>query len=113
MSLIVPIEGTASVELPDVPGAHVMVPQVVTFWTSPTEATVVAHFMANLAYEVCEPHAVAFGPHVELRYSTRSPSGAAAAGITLRKVVFRLRGLSQRKYEWKLKEVLSSSGNAI
>jgi len=105
MSLFATIEGSASVELAEEPKALVRVPQVATFWTSPTEATVVAYFMVNLAYEVIEPHAVTFGSNVELRYSTHTPSGLAAAGITLRKATFRLKGLTQRDYDWKVKEV--------
>ena len=101
------LECTAAVETPEEPSAHVSEPQFLMFWSSPTEATVVVYFMENLASRITDPHAVSIGPDVSLRYSVQSPSGAVAAGISLRKLVYRFRDLTQRKYEFTLKSVKS------
>ena len=85
--------------------AHVSEPQVVVFWTGAADATVIAYFMENAAYAITDPHAVSVGPQISLRYAVHSPSGAAAAGVSLRKLVYRFRGLTQRKYVYSLRPV--------
>lgn len=97
-----------SVETPEDPSARVREPQVVLFWTGPTDATVVAYFMENIAHAIADPHAVAAGPDISLRYSVHSPSGAAAAGVSLRKLVYRFTGLTQRKYDFSVKAVAAA-----
>ena len=96
-----------TVETPEIPSAHVSEPQVVIFWTGPTDATVIAYFMENIAYAITDPHAVPVGPEISLRYAVHSPSGAAAAGVDLRKLVYRFRGLTRRKYVFSLRVVNS------
>jgi predicted thioesterase len=96
---------TATVETPEIASAHVSEPQVVVFWTGPADATVIAYFMENAAYEITDPHAVPVGPEISLRYAAHSPSGAAVAGVSLRKLVYRFRGLTQRKYVFSLRAV--------
>ena len=98
---------TVTVETPEIPSASVGEPQVVMFWTSPADATVIAYFMENAAYAIADPHAVPVGPEISLRYAVHSPSGAAAASVTLRKLVYRFRGLTQRKYVFSVRAVNS------
>jgi hypothetical protein len=92
-----------AVETPELPAARVHEPQIVMFWTGLGDAVVIAYFMENIAYAITDPHAVAVGPEISLRYAVHSPSGAAAAGTTLRKRVYRVRGLTQRKYVFSLR----------
>ena len=99
------IDCEVTVETPELPGAHVREPQILLFWTSPSVAIVTVYFMENIAYSIVDPHAIAVGPDISLRYSVRSLSGAVAAGVTLRKVVYRFRGLGQRKFSFTVKSV--------
>ena len=95
----------ATVEAPEEGSAHVLEPQFAVFWTGTADARVVAYFMENAAYAITDPHAVAVGPEISLRYSVHSPSGAAAASVSLRKLVYRFRGLTQRRYVFSVKAV--------
>ena len=102
------LECTAKVEVPEDPSAHVSEPQFLVLWSGITEAKIIAYFMENLAFTITDPHAVSVGPDISLRYSVESPSGAVAAGVSLRKLVFLFRGLTQRKYIFTLKRMKSN-----
>ena len=96
---------TVTSESPEEPSAHVTAPQFVMLWTSPTDATLLVYFMENAASSILDPHAVSVGPAISLRYSTHSPSGAASASVSLRKLAYRFSGLTQRSYAFSLKPV--------
>ena len=100
---------TVTSETPEEPSARVIAPQFVMLWTSPTTATVLVYFQENAAYTVVDPHAVSIGPNVSLRYTAHSPSGAATASVSLRKLVYRFTGLTQREYGFSLKRVASTA----
>ncbi|HST59479.1 MAG TPA: hypothetical protein VLK84_12335 [Longimicrobium sp.] len=97
----------ARVEQPERPEAFVSEPQYLMYWLQPGEAVVEAYFMANCAVDIEDPHAVAVGRNVSLRYFARSPSGAFTACESLRKVVFTFVGLTQRSYSFSLRELRS------
>lgn len=102
------MECQASVEQPERPEASVLEPQYLMYWLKPGEAVVEVYFMANCAVEIEDPHAVAVGRDISLRYFARSPSGAFAACVSLRKVVFTFAGLTSRSYSFSLKELSSN-----
>jgi len=104
------LEGTATVEVPEEPSAHVIQPQFLMFWSSPSEATVAVYFMENHACSIADPHAVSVGPDISLRYSAVSSNGVATASVSLRKIVYRLRGLTQRRYGLSLKALKGGQG---
>lgn len=93
---------TATVEAPELPHAGVNEPQLVMFFTG-GDTIVIVYFMENLAYAITDPHAVAVGPQVSLRYHPHSESGAAAAGVTLRKLVYRFEGRTAPKHAFSLR----------
>jgi hypothetical protein len=95
----------ASVEQPEHAEASVSEPQYLMYWLKPGEAVVEVYFMANRAVEIEDPHAVAVGRDISLRYFTRSPSGAFTASVSLRKVVFAFVGLTPRSYRFSLREL--------
>ena len=101
------MECQASVEQPEHPEAWVSEPQYLMYWFKPGEAVVEVYFMANTAVEIEDPHAVAVGREISLRYFARSPSGAFTGSVSLRRVVFRFVGLTQRSYPFSLKELRS------
>ena len=102
------LECTVTIEVPENPSLHVITPQFVMLWSSPSEATVEAYFMENSGFSIVDPHAVYSGPDISLRYSVESPSGAVAAVMSLRKIVYQFRGLTQRKYEFAVRCVKSN-----
>ena len=63
------------------------------------------HFMENGAYVITDPHAVAVGPNISLRYGPISPSGAAIAAVPLRKLVFYFPDFVGRPYQFSLKSL--------
>lgn len=97
----------AKVEHPAHPEAFVSEPQYLMYWLGPGEAVVEVYFMANGAVDIEDPHAVAVGRDISLRYFARSPSGAFTACKSLRKVVFTFVGLTQRSYSFSLRELTS------
>ena len=97
------LDCTATEEEPDFPDASVGEPQFTLFWLGPKGAKVVVHFMENGAYLVTDPHAVAVGPEISLRYVPISPSGAAMGSVSLRKLVFHFPDFVPRKYQFSLK----------
>lgn len=102
------MECRTSVEQPEHPDASVSEPQYLMYWLKPGEAVVEVYFMANGAVEIEDPHAVAVGRDISLRYFARSPSGAFTASVSLRKVVFTFSDLTQRSYSFSLKELRSN-----
>src|SRR5687767_1899322 len=96
MSLITRIEGTGMVESPE-PYRFTGSPQLMLLWEDRAEATVIAYFMENVAFEIVDPHAVAKDSDIIVRYSIRAPD-AVAAGVALRKIVLKLRGLDRKHY---------------
>jgi hypothetical protein len=102
------MECRARVEQPEHPDASVTEPQYLMYWLAPGEAVVEVYFMANRAVEIEDPHAVAVGRDISLRYFAHSPSGAFTASVSLRKLVFTFGGLTQRPYSFSLKELRSN-----
>jgi hypothetical protein len=102
------MECQARVEQPEHPEAWVSEPQYLMYWLTPGEAVVEVYFMANRAVDIEDPHAVAVGRDISLRYFAQSPSGAFTASVSLRKVVFTFVGLTSRTYRFSLKELRSN-----
>ncbi len=88
---------------PEVSNGHVSEPQFTTIWTSPSDAVVMVYFMENTACSIEDPHAVAVGPDISLRYTPVSASGAYTASVRLRKLEFRFSGFTQRRRQFSLR----------
>lgn len=102
------MECQAKVAQPEHPEATVREPQYLMYWLGQDQAIVEVYFMTNSAVEIEDLHAVAVGPDISLRYFTHSPSGAFTASLSIRKAIFRFSGLTQRSYQFSLKELKSN-----
>jgi hypothetical protein len=102
------MECQARVEHPEHPDAWVLEPQFLMYWLTPGEAVVEVYFMANRAVDIQDPHAVAVGRDISLRYFAHSSSGAFTASVSLRKVVFTFAGLTSRTYRFSSRELKSN-----
>lgn len=74
-------------------------------WSSPSEAVVITYFMENSACTIEDPHAVAVGPDISLRYKAVSPSGLYTASQSLHKLCFQFSGLTLREYKFSLRRM--------
>jgi hypothetical protein len=82
-------------------------------WLNTNEAVVTALFMENGACSIEDPHAVAVGPDISLRYNSVSRSGAYMSSKTLRALRFQFSGLTQRQYGFSIRARQSEANQPL
>ena len=73
---------------PEMPKATVGTPQLLVFNEDINTIKVFVYFMENCAVEITDGVATSAMGNIKLKYKAHSPSGAVAACVNLRKILF-------------------------